>query len=475
MTLVSPGFALFLCLVFFLHWFIFKKNAGLQNLLLLASGLFFYGLHSWTLLGSLIVSILVNFYTGRFIGASQDPLYRKAWMAVSLVFNLSLLLYFKYFLFLPFGSVDTISIVVPLGISFYTLQLIGYAIDIYNEEIKPEVNLVSFATYVAYFPKIIAGPIEPARKFLPQIAEKRKFNYQLAVDGVRQFLWGLFIKLVIANNADSITTDVFHQYKIYPASTLLLTAFLYIFQVYCDFAGYSNMAIGISKLFGIQLSRNFHAPFFSTNISQYWRKWHMTLTGWMMKYVFNPLAFALRQYKKMGLIVAIIITFTAVGLWHGPRWTFIVFGFLHSLYFIPLLLFPAKRQSIPLSNNVSPRLTATNGVKMLGLFLLIMVTCIFFGSRSIYEATDYISRMFSIQLLSLPVLPPGAGWPKVFVVLFFIILMLITEWKQKDKAHELEMNTIQNPWTRRLVYLGICVAILLTGSISGMEFIYAQF
>ena len=482
MNFISPGFALFLSIVFLLYWFVFKKNARSQNILLLVASLFFYSLFNFLFSGLLIFSMLFNFYIGKLIENTRERTARKWLLASGLIVNLGILFCFKYFnLFSSLSFVNNFNsipqaenIVLPLGISFYTFQVLGYIIDVYNEEINSCNDLLIFSTYVAYFPKIASGPIESAKKFLPQVAVKRNFDYALATDGMRQILWGLFTKIVVANNCASFAQPVFENHDHYPGSTLLLASFFYLFQVYCDFSGYSNIAIGISKLFGIQLSRNFNAPFFSTSIREYWQKWHITLTSWMMKYVFTPLSFSLRRFKKAGTLISIIITFVAVGLWHGAEWTFIVFGLLHGIYFIPLMLFP-KKNNDPLSHKQTFFFNLVRFSKMFGLFLLIMLTCIFFGSRSLAESFGFINKIFSDSLFSSMVWPPFTSVFRTFITVLFIVILLATEGMQRPQSHELQLADIKSPYLRRTIYIAIILVILLFGSVMHINFLYSRF
>jgi len=475
MNFISPGFALFLSIVFLLYWFVFKNTARLQNILLLVASLVLYAFFNWRFLGLLVFSTLLNFYIGKLIENKKDRKAGKWLLAGGLLVNLGVLLYFKYFNFFSSGSILQVeNILIPLGISFYTFQLIGYLIDIYNEEIKSCKDLLVFSCYVVYFPKIASGPIEPAKKFLPQIGVKRSFDYALATDGMRQILWGLFTKIVVANNCASFAQPVFENHEQYPGSTLLLASFFYLFQVYCDFSGYSNIAIGISKLFGIQLSRNFNAPFFSTTIREYWQKWHITLTSWMMKYVFTPLSFSLRYLKKAGILLSIIITFVTVGLWHGTKWNFIVFGLLHGVYFIPQMLFP-KKNNERLSHRHTFFLNLARFSKMFGLFFLVMFTCIFFGSRSLTEAFGFINTVFSGSVFSSVVWPPFTSAFKTFITALFIVTLLATEWIQHPRSHELQLDHIKSPYLRRSIYIAIILAILLFGSVMHINFLYSRF
>ena len=307
MTLLSFAFLVFLTVVFILYWSVFKHSARSQNMLLSLSSLLFYCLAGWHFSFVLIFSILFNFYVARFIAGNRTR--RRLFLLLTgLTVNVLILAYFKYRDFFyhdwlhiigmpgDAGKYDPLHIILPLGISFYTFQAIGYLVDVYNEQIEPCNGLLTFTTYMAYFPKMTAGPIEPGNHFFEQIENKREFRYPLAVDGLRQILWGAFAKLVIADNCALLAAPIFDNYHNLPSSTLLIGAFFYLFQVYCDFSGYSNMAIGISKLFGIQLMRNFASPFFSVNINEFWKKWNISLSSWMMKYVFYPLSFTLRKW-----------------------------------------------------------------------------------------------------------------------------------------------------------------------------------
>jgi D-alanyl-lipoteichoic acid acyltransferase DltB (MBOAT superfamily) len=482
MNFVSPGFALFLSIVFLLYWFVFKKNTQSQNVLLLVASLFFYTWFNWRFSGILVFSILLNFYIGKLIQSKRERPAGKWWLSAGLIINLGIFFCFKYFNFFNIVSSDnhqgslihSSDILLPLGISFYTFQVLGYIIDVSNEEIGSCNDLLAFSTYVAYFPKIASGPIEPAKKFLPQIEVKRNFDYTLATDGMRQILWGVFTKIVVANNCASFAQPVFENHTAYPGSTLLVASFFYLFQVYCDFSGYSNIAIGVSKLFGIQLSRNFHAPFFSTTIREYWQKWHITLTSWMMKYVFTPLSFSLRHFKKAGTVISIIITFLIVGLWHGTEWTFIVFGLLHGIYFIPLLLFPKNTEGSGYHRQTA-FFKLTRFAKMLGLFLIIMFTCIFFGSDSLTGAIGFINKIFSGSVFSSPVWPPYTGSFKTFITVIFILILLTTEWIQQSRSHELQLDHLKNLYLRQSIYIALILAILLFGSVMHINFLYSRF
>lgn len=485
MNFNSIEFIIFLSIVFILYWFYFNKSESSQNFLLTAASLFFYGWVDWRFLSLLIASIFLNFYIGKGIHHCKNK-GRQYLLYLGLIINIGTLVYFKYFDFFyasfidffghqkPHPSHDPLSIILPLGISFFTFQAIGYIIDLYNEDIKPSTSLLNFAAFITYFPKITAGPIERAGCFLAQIEKKRIFNYNTAVDGLRQILWGTFAKLVIANNCGYIVDPIFNNYLHLPASTLFLGAFLYAFELYFDFSGYSNAAIGISKLFGIQLTRNFASPFFSTNIRDFWRRWHISLSSWMMHYIFFPLSFSLRKYRKAGLIAAILITFLIIGLWHGANWTFIVFGALHGLYFIPLIIAgTVNTHSIPDKERGFPSLKRS--FKMLCLFMLVMLTLIIFRSDNILQAFHYIERLFSSSIFSKPVIPLSNGVKVAIFTCLLILLTMTVEWIQRNKNHELQIDHVRNPMLRIGIYYTIIFVIFMFGLVSGMNFLYSQY
>jgi alginate O-acetyltransferase complex protein AlgI len=483
MMLLSFGFLIFLTIVFILYWSVFQESAKSQNILLSVSSLIFYGMADWHLLFILIFSILFNFYTARLI-ARNTMNERPYFLLTGLIINIGVLAYFKFSGFFYAGitsmlgingnSYDSLHIILPIGISFYTFQAIGYIIDVYNDRISPCCDLLTFTTFISYFPKMTAGPIEPAEHFLGQIEKKREFKYHCAVDGLRQILWGFFVKLVIADNCASIARPIFDNYMHLPASTLLTGAFFYLFQVYADFSGYSNMAIGISKLFGIQLMRNFASPFFATNISEYWKRWNISLSSWMMRYVFYPLSFTLRKFEKPGLIFSIIITFLIIGLWHGAKYTFIVFGLLHGLYFIPVLLAgKINREEVSRSSQLYPEVKDI--FKMAGVFVLAMITIIVFGAENIRQAFHYIAGLFSFSIFSAPVFPDHTGYLRAIVTLFFILIMMSVEWIQRNKKHEMQLDSMKSSMLRIGIYYAITLAIFLCGSEVHIDFIYSQF
>ncbi|NMH88229.1 MBOAT family protein [Flavivirga sp. Y03] len=482
MVFNSIKFVVFVLPVLFLYWSFFRKNKVAQNVLLLASSVFFYAWADWRFLFLLIASIIINYYLALKIRKEvDDETKQRRFLYLGLVFNVGLLLYFKYFNFFyesfvelvnVFGitsSYTTLAILLPLGISFFTFQTLGYLIDVYNEEIDPSHNFLEFSLFVAYFPKILSGPIERASKMMPQIQERREFSYEIFVDGLRQILWGLFAKIVIAENCASIANPIFDNFEGQTGSTLILGAFFYAIQLYADFSGYSNMAIGVSKLFGIQLMRNFSTPFFSTNISDFWRKWHISLTTWMMDYVFTPLSFSLRRYQKNGLIISIIATFVLVGFWHGANWTFVFYGLLHGIYFIPLV-YSGKMNSSEIVAKGKLFPSIIEFIKMLLLFVLIMLTDVFFRANSIKEAINYIVSIFSYDIFSIP---QGMFSSNYMITIFLLFIFFFIEWNNREKKHDFEIKNY-NIFLRWSSYIFLFLLILFFGK-SSETFIYFQF
>ncbi|WP_109300640.1 MBOAT family protein [Aquimarina sp. AU474] len=481
MVFNSFDFVTFIIPVLLLYWLVFKQSSTSQNILLLVSSLFFYAWADWRFLILLVISTLVNYYLGLKINKAEEDKKRNVFLYTGVVFNVGLLLYFKYvnFFYEGFYDVlnvfgadighDTLTILLPLGISFFTFQTLGYLIDVNNEEIEPSTDILEFSVFVTFFPKILSGPIERAAGLLPQLSIKREFSYAVFVDGLRQILWGLFAKVVIAENCAVLVNSVFGDYQDHPASTLVLLTFFYALQLYADFSGYSNMAIGVSKLFGIQLMRNFSTPFFSTNIADFWRKWHISLTTWMMDYVFTPLSFILRRQQKKGLIISIIATFVLVGFWHGANWTFVVYGLFHGIYFIPLVYSGKMNTSeVVAKGKWLPSLQEL--LKMLLLFVVIMLTDVFFRASSILEAFDYLRRIFSSTIIKAPwAFMNGTTVMTLLLVGFFVIV----EWINRERKHDLEISKF-SIYLRWAFYIFIFLLLLLFGR-SAETFIYFQF
>jgi D-alanyl-lipoteichoic acid acyltransferase DltB (MBOAT superfamily) len=479
MVFNSPEFAIFFPVVFILYWFIFNRSARIQNLLLLAASIFFYAWADWRFLFLVMASAGFNFFIGIRIKETANESRKQQFLWLGILINLGVLGYFKYFNFFYNNFADLLNffglavnhsslrIILPLGISFFTFQTLGYIIDIYNEEVEPYHDLLNFTTYVLYFPKILAGPIERAHRFIPQIEKQRFFDRSLSIEGLRQILWGLFAKIAIADTCAVIVNDIFDNYQNQNGSMLLLGALCYLIQIYCDFSGYSNIAIGISKLLGIQLMTNFAMPFYSTNVSDFWKKWHISLTSWLMDYVFTPLSFILRKQKKRGLFFAIFITFILVGFWHGANWTFIVFGILQGLYFLPMIIRGnMNRSSVMASNKLFP--TFKEFLQMSFMFVLMSLTAVFFRAESLTQAFHYLSGIFSTSLFTKPDLN------QIMVVLPFIVIFFALEWVSRAYSQPFNDTRIP-PFARWSLYTLIGFIVLLAYDTTPNDFIYLQF
>ncbi|MCL4158939.1 UNVERIFIED_CONTAM: hypothetical protein GTU68_043845, partial [Idotea baltica] len=397
----SIDFAVFLPIVFALYWLLNKKSLKLQNILIVFASYLFYGWWDYRFLALIIFSTIVDFIVGIYLKKLTDDFKRKCLLYLSVIVNIGLLGFFKYFNFFVdnfvtafsfFGSeiqANTLDIILPVGISFYTFQTLSYSIDIYRRKLEPTKDIVAFAAFVSFFPQLVAGPIERASNLLPQFYKRKTFNYANAVDGTRQILWGFFKKVVIADNCATHSNIIFDGYEDFSASTLLVGAILFTFQIYGDFSGYSDIAIGTSRLFGFNLKQNFAFPYFSRDIAEFWRRWHISLSTWFRDYVYIPLGGS--RGSRLSQIRNVFVIFIVSGFWHGANWTFIIWGALNALYFIPLLLLNKNRTH-----------TNIDFIKMLVTFLLTVIAWIFFRAETLSKALDYITNLFDFSLFSLP-------------------------------------------------------------------------
>ncbi|MCE7992578.1 MAG: MBOAT family protein [Roseivirga sp.] len=461
MLFASVSFAIFLPLVFFLFWFVFNKNVRWQNALTLMAGYAFYAWWDWRFLSLIVISSLTDFLVSRQLGKTNEPLKRKVLLIISLGVNLGLLGFFKYYNFFIESFADafsligysinttTLNIIFPLGISFYTFQTMSYSIDVYRGKIQPTDNLLAFFSYVSFFPQLLAGPIERASNLLPQFLKKRVFDYALARDGLLQILWGLFQKVVIADllgaNVDFLFSNQSHME--FSGPTLLLGAVFFAIQIYGDWAGYSNIAIGCGKLFGIRLMTNFDMPLFSRDIAEFWRRWHISLATWVKDYMYIPLGG--NRKGKTRQVINITIVFLVIGLWHGPNWTFVLFGLMHCIFYNVLLLSNnQKKTGIAAENSILPSLRE---LYQIGLtFLCFALSLVMFRADSVTQAFDYYSNMFSANWLAIPT---NLGY------LYIPILFFIIEWVQRKKKHALQISALPK-WLRWPVYYGVMFSVL---------------
>ena len=474
----SIDFAIFLPIVFGLYWFVFKSNLKLQNALIVLASYVFYGWWDYRFLALIVISTLVDFMVGQQLYKANSKLNRKLLLWTSLIVNIGLLGFFKYYNFFVDNFVEAFSffgqsiqpnsldIILPVGISFYTFQTLSYTIDVYRKNLKPTNDLVAFAAFVSFFPQLVAGPIERATNLLPQFYKHRNFSYNRAVDGLRQILWGLFKKMVIADNCAHFVNIIFEDASNYSGSTLALGTVLFALQIYGDFSGYSDIAIGTSRLFGFDLKQNFAFPYFSRDIAEFWRRWHISLSTWFRDYLYIPLGGS--RGSKWKVLRNVFVIFLVSGFWHGANWTFIAWGFLNALYFIPLLLLKLNRRN---TNVVAEHTALPNVRELISMVITFGITCfawIFFRSESIELAFQYIEQMFSRSLLSLPEIRPT-------FLLILVLGFVIVEWLGRRQLYAIETLWLKRPkFIRWFIYYAIAMIIFLY-SRGEEDFIYFQF
>jgi alginate O-acetyltransferase complex protein AlgI len=476
----SIDFAIFIPIVFILYWFVANRSLRVQNWLLLIASYVFYGWWDWRFLSLIIFSTFVDFFVGQGLVKQEHPLKRKLLVIISIITNLGLLGFFKYYNFFLdnlveaytfFGSeisARSLNIILPVGISFYTFQTLSYTIDIYRRKLEPTTDFIAFASFVTFFPQLVAGPIERATNLLPQFFRKRELHYSDAVNGLRQVLWGLFKKIVIADNSAMFANEIFNNSEVYGGSTLLLGTFFFAIQIYGDFSGYSDIAIGIARLFGFSLMRNFAFPYFSRDIAEFWRRWHISLSTWFRDYLYIPLG-----GSKGGLLMKIrntFIIFIVSGFWHGANWTFIIWGALNAIYFLPLLLRSKNRDNLDIvaQGRLLPSLKDFS--KIMLTFMLTLLAWIFFRAASVSDAFNIISTIFSSSILSVPQVPARA-----LLIISLIIVFLSVEWLGREHQYAIEkVNVSFSKPARWAVYYSIVFLIFIFAG-KGQTFIYFQF
>ena len=481
----SIEFAIFLPIVFLFYWFVTRKNIKAQNILLVLSSYFFYGWWDWRFLSLIIFSSLVDYLVGIGLSKQKETKKRKLLLLTSIFVNIGFLGIFKYFNFFADSFADAftilgqsieptrLNIILPVGISFYTFQTLSYSIDVYKKKLEPTKDIIAFFAFVSFFPQLVAGPIERATNLLPQFYRKRKFEYAKAADGMRQILWGLFKKIVIADNCAYYVNDIFANYSDYSGGTLILGAVFFAFQIYGDFSGYSDIAIGTARLFGFNLKQNFAFPYFSRDIAEFWRRWHISLSTWFRDYVYIPLGGSRGSTWKK--IRNIFIIFIVSGFWHGANWTFIVWGALNALYFLPLMLMNKNRKN---TDNVAQGKLLPNikEIFQIGItFFITVIAWIFFRAENIWQAFDYINKLV-LNIIQ----HPGAilllsFWLKYAQLLILILIFIVIEWLQREKQHALQLDNLKiHVIVKWCFYLLICFAIFIFQG-KHQEFIYFQF
>ncbi|MDR1594033.1 MAG: MBOAT family protein [Prevotellaceae bacterium] len=482
----SIDFAIFLPVVFALYWFVFQRNIRIQNFFLVVASYIFYAWWDWRFLILMTVTILCSYASGLLINkarreSDKTVFRRRARIVVvaNIVINLLILGFFKYYNFFVQNFVDaftllgknlnvhTLKIILPVGISFYTFQALSYSIDVYRRKLEPTKDIIAFFAFVSFFPQLVAGPIERATNLLPQFYVKRQFDYLQAANGMRQILWGLFKKIVIADNCAGIVNGIFGNYSMHSANTLLVAAVLFAFQIYGDFSGYSDIAIGTARLFGIKLMRNFAFPYFSRDIAEFWRRWHISLTTWFRDYLYIPLGGS--RGSKWQKVRNTFIIFLVSGFWHGANWTFIAWGAYHALLFMPLLLFGKNRKhtDIVAKNRLLP--TFRELLSVLTTFVLVVIGWIIFRAENISQAFDYMLEICSSSLFLMPTIGKRVILPPVI----FIVLFIIVEWFGRKKEYAIEAIPVRQTF-RWMIYIIIVMFIIIAGGVSD-QFIYFQF
>ena len=474
----SIDFAIFLPIVFILYWFVTEKNLKLQNFLIVIASYLFYGWWDWRFLSLILFSTLVDYSVGLRLKDEENQNKRKILLWISILVNLGFLGFFKYYNFFLenfttafsfFGTeinANSLNIILPVGISFYTFQTLSYTIDVYKRKLKPTKNYIAFSAFVSFFPQLVAGPIERATSLLPQFYKKRIFDYSKAVDGMRQILWGLFKKVVIADNCAEYANLIFNNSDNYSGSTLIVGAIFFTFQIYGDFSGYSDIAIGTSRLFGFDLKRNFAFPYFSRDIAEFWRRWHISLSTWFRDYLYIPLGGS-RGGTWMKVRNTFII-FIVSGFWHGANWTFMVWGALNAIYFLPLLLTNTNRNNLEIVAHGKLLPNMRELILILTTFSLTVLAWIFFRAENITHAFRYISEIFSISTFSIPQEHPK----NIILLLMFFVLI---EWLGREGRYAIShLGTTWRRSVRYAFYYAILIAIFWFGG-KEQEFIYFQF
>lgn len=475
----SIEFLIFLPIVFALYW-LSKKSLKLQNLLIVVVSYIFYGWWNYRFLFLIALTTACSFLSGLLVERCERQRAKKAITISNITLNLGILGVYKYYNFFTdsFQQIlnslgmhadwPVLNLVLPVGISFYTFQALSYTIDVYNKKIEPTHDVVSFFAFISFFPQLVAGPIERATNLLPQFRKARTFDYSKAVDGCRQMLWGFFKKMVVADNAAFFVQKIFDAPESYHGLTLLVGAVLFSIQIYCDFSGYSDIAIGCARLFGIELRANFRFPYFSRNIAEFWRRWHISLNKWFVDYVYIPLGGS--RVSKFKVIRNTFIIFLLSGLWHGANWTFVIWGGIHAMMFMPLLLLGKNRQYMD-TVAAGKKMPSIKDASLISLnFCVVTFAWIFFRSDSFTDAVNYITQMFTMTGGSIDGLLLSM---RMLLLLGFVTILFVLEWMQREHVHGLSVVP-KNSMLRHLLYFSIFFIIMWFGGTQA-DFIYFQF
>jgi D-alanyl-lipoteichoic acid acyltransferase DltB (MBOAT superfamily) len=472
------AFAIFLPIVFLLYWSI-SKNVKVQNLFLLAASYFFYGWWDWRYLSLVLLCSITNYTAGILMMKTEVQKQRKMILTICCLVSFGVLGVFKYYDFFVTSFIDafsligihlqakTLHLILPVGISFYTFHTLSYTIDVYRRKFEPTKDIISFFLFVSIFPLAMAGPIERATNLLPQIYKRRTFDYALAVDGMRQILWGLFKKVVIADNCATIANEIFNNSATYSGSTLVLGAIFFTFQIYGDFSGYSDMALGIGKLLGFKFLRNFNFPYFSRDIAEFWRRWHISLNTWFRDYLYIPLGGS--RGSKGQVVRNTFIIFLVSGFWHGANWTFIAWGAYHAILFLPVILLGKNRKNTNTVAEGKLLPSIKEFFQMLLTFGLVVFGWILFRAESITHAWKYISEIFSSSVFTIPTYPCSKA------VILFLSIFVLVEWLGRENQYAIEKLSVAKKWyIRWAIYYAITMAVISFGG-EEQQFIYFQF
>lgn len=467
----SVEYLLFLPFVIAIYWLL-RKNFRLQNLFVVLASYVFYGWWNWRFLMLIALTSFLSWGTGLLINHGKNS---RLWLIGNISVNLFILCIFKYYNFFVESFCDllgvtnsiALNIILPIGISFYTFQALSYSIDVYRNRIQPTNDVIAFFAYVSFFPQLVAGPIERATNLLPQFLKVRSFDYAQTTDGMRRILWGLFKKMVVADNCAQVVDMIWSNYSSECGSTLALGAVLFAFQIYGDFSGYSDIAIGSAKLFGINLKDNFLNPYFSRNVAEFWKRWHISLNTWFVDYVYIPLGGS--RYGRWSTIRNTFVIFLLSGLWHGANWTYVGWGLYHALLFVPLILLGRTK-------SYSDTATWKQLPNILLTFTFVTLGWIIFRSSSINEAISYVYGMCHIGTANCVkrFFTQDYLWP----VNFYIVIMLIVEWL--GRRNSFCLSGIESFPVLKYRYVRITIYVLLFWSIiwfrgGAQQFIYFQF
>jgi len=481
----SIDFAIFLPIVFILYWFVTNRNLTLQNVLIVVASYIFYGWWDWRFLSLIVFSTLIDYSVGLKLKDEVNQFRRKVLLWVSIIVNLGFLGVFKYYNFFLDSlyevapglqtvlGFNTLDIILPVGISFYTFQTLSYTIDVYKKKLEPTKSLIDFAAFVAFFPQLVAGPIERATNLLPQFYKKRKFKFINLQFGFIRILWGLFKKVVIADRLAVLVDVVYQTPADYGGAHFIIASVLFAFQIYCDFSGYSDIAIGTARLFGFKLMENFRSPYFSKSLGEFWRRWHISLSTWFRDYVYIPLGGS--RVNTYRIYLNLLIVFVVSGFWHGAAWTFIIWGALHGAILIVEHVY--KSRKIAMLN--APHLVM-KFVSVVFVFAITTFAWIFFRANTTADAFYIVDHLFDFsQPLAQNVrgmtLYLGAPLWKLGACFMLIGVLLLTEYAV-DKHKVSEMLVIkQKPMVRWSFYTSIILFIFLFGSFEVDQFIYFQF